>query len=228
MTDITYHLAEVRARIERALERAGRAADSVTIVAVSKQQPADVVKAAFLAGQCHFGENYVQEALGKMSQLRDVPLIWHYIGRIQSNKARHIAEQFDWVHTVDRLSIATRLHDHRPWHADPLNVFIQVNQTGRPDRAGVLDSELEPLAREMKRLTRLRVRGLMTIPLPGASHDDVTAQFRRLRRTGEALADAGLTAGELSIGMSADFERAIAEGATCVRIGTAIFGQREH
>jgi PLP dependent protein len=226
VTEITYHLADVRERVVNALVSAARTDDSVTIVAVSKQQPAAVIEAAFRAGQRHFGESYVQEALDKMDALSGLAIEWHFIGRVQANKTRPVAERFGWVHTIDRLKIAARLNEQRPHYAPPLNVFLQVNQTGDPRRSGIAEQELETLARQVEELPRLHLRGLMTIPPADATADVAARHFRRLFDSARRLEAAGIVARELSMGMSGDFEIAIREGATCVRIGTAIFGAR--
>jgi PLP dependent protein len=217
----------VRERIEKACARAGRSADSVTLVAVSKTFSADVVQAAAHAGQQHFGENYVQEALAKMDAIKSGSLAWHFIGPIQSNKTRPIAERFDWVHSVDRAKVAERLSQQRGASAAPLQVCLQVNVSGESSKSGVEPAALPDLAAAVARLPRLRLRGLMTVPEPT---DDEALQRRRfgeLRRLKEALCSDGLELDTLSMGMSADLEAAIAEGATMVRIGTAIFGQRK-
>lgn len=226
MTDITYHLADVRDRIRNALIDAHRDVDAVTLVAVSKQQTAIAIEAAFRAGQRHFGESYAQEALAKLPLLRDLPIEWHFIGRIQSNKTRPIAEHFAWVHTVDRLRIALRLNEQRPHHAPPLNVFLQVSYDTAPGRAGAGEAAVAALARQIAGLPRLRLRGLMSIPPAGLDPADIGAFYRRLHALGTGLSRDGIACTELSMGMSGDFEIAIAEGSTCVRIGTLIFGPR--
>ena len=226
MTDITEHLSAVRERVRVAAERAGRNADEITIVAVSKQQPADAVQAAYRAGLRHFGESYVQEALPKMDALRSLDAVWHFIGRIQANKTRPIAERFQWVHTLDRERIARRLSEQRPFHAPPLNVLIQVN-LGDPRKAGVASDEAAGLAAAIVRLPKLELRGLMTIPPAGLDERATTTCFERLAKLRDGLEDAGFSMRDLSMGMSGDFEAAIAAGATLVRIGTSIFGERQ-
>lgn len=231
MTDITDHLADIRRRTADALQASGRTANGVTIdritmVAVTKQQPVTAIESAWRAGQRHFGESYVQEAETKMEILTDLPLEWHFIGRIQTNKTRQIATLFSWVHTVDRLRVAHRLNDHRPHFAPPLNVFLQANLTGLPGRAGAAEAELPELARAVSDMPRLRLCGLMTLPPAGADETASALIFRRLRLLADALNATGLSVPELSMGMSGDFEIALAEGATFIRIGSALFGPR--
>jgi pyridoxal phosphate enzyme (YggS family) len=216
----------VRNRIKSAAEGALRNVDSVTLLAVSKGQPADSVRAVAGAGVRDIGESYVQEALEKIEQLRDLPLCWHFIGRLQANKTRVIAASFDWVHAVDRLKIAERLSEQRPFHAPPLNVCLQVNIAGEASKGGVTPAELPALAAAVAALPRLKLRGLMCIP---PDEDDPTRQrmwFAALRHAFEQLNAAGAGLDTLSMGMSGDYEAAILEGATIVRIGTALFGER--
>jgi len=219
---------EVRGRIARAAALAGRPPESVHLLAVSKTFPADAIRAVHALGQRAFGENYVQEALAKMASLSDLSgLEWHLIGPLQSNKAGPVAERFDWVHTVDRQKIATRLSAARPRHAPSLNVCVQVNVSGEATKNGVAPEAVVALAAFVAALPGLALRGVMAIPEPG---DDVAvqrAQFRRVRECFDACRAAGLPVDTLSMGMSADLESAIAEGATMVRVGTAIFGQRD-
>ena len=224
MTEITDHFANIVERVARATVRARRPTESVTIVAVSKQQSVDAIAAAHRAGLRHFGESYVQEALPKMDALKDLAITWHFIGQLQTNKTRAIAERFDWVHTIDRSKIAERLNDQRPKVLAPLNVLIQVNQGGETQKGGVAEREVEPLARAIKALPHLRLRGLMTIPPQSGAK--AAAFFAELATLRDRLTAAGLELDTLSMGMSADFEEAIAAGATVVRIGTAIFGAR--
>jgi pyridoxal phosphate enzyme (YggS family) len=226
VTQITDHLGELRERVRVVVERSGRAADEIMILAVSKQQPAALIEAAYHAGQIHFGENYVQEALSKMQQLRHLPIQWHFIGRIQANKTRAIAEHFQWVHTLDRHAAAQRLNSQRPHYAEPLNVLIQVNQANEPQKAGVAPAESGILARAILAMPRLKLRGLMSLPPAGGSPEQSRPLFRELRELRDQLVSEGIALDVLSMGMSADFEIAIAEGATCVRIGTALFGPR--
>jgi pyridoxal phosphate enzyme (YggS family) len=223
VTDITERLAEIVERVAGAATRAGRDANDVTIVAVSKAQPAAAIRAAFAAGVRHFGENYAQEAVPKMEQLAELPITWHFIGKLQANKTRVIAERFAWVHTVDRARIAERLSEQRPQHAAPLNVLIQVNQGGEADRGGTAPDEVGALAKTIVGLPRLRLRGLMTLP---PQHGTPERWFTELRDLRSRLRDEGVELDTLSMGMSADFEDAIAAGATIIRIGTALFGGR--
>ena len=219
-------------RVQRVLERihaaerlARRPQGAVTLVAVSKTQPAGAIRQAAAAGQRDFAENYLQEALTKQDELIDLPgLIWHFIGPIQSNKTRPIAERFDWVHTVDRLRIAERLSQQRPADKPPLNVCLQVNVSGEASKSGVDLAALPELADAVAQLPRLRLRGLMTIPAPATMLAQQRMPFRILREAMAALALPGLDT--LSMGMSDDMEAAILEGATLVRVGTALFGPR--
>lgn len=217
---------KVRNRIESATQAAKRNVDSVTLLAVSKAQPANSIRVVAEAGVRDIGESYLQEALGKIEELKDLPLTWHFIGRVQANKTRDIAAHFDWVHAVDRLKIAERLSQQRPFHAPPLNVCLQVNIGGEDSKGGVNPSELPPLVAAVGALPRLKLRGLMCIP---PDEDDPTRQrmwFAAMRRALEELNAAGAGLDTLSMGMSGDFEAAILEGATIVRIGTALFGER--
>jgi PLP dependent protein len=222
----TVHVNHVRYRIDRAAEAAGRDPHSVTLVAVTKGKTAEIIRQTATAGVTDFGENYLKEALPKLTQLRDLPLNWHFIGQIQSNKTRPIAESFGWVHSVDRLSVATRLSEQRPYHAAPLNVCIQVKLAEEPGKGGVSPEALPALARSLAPLPRLRLRGLMCVPPPQPDSAAERAVFARLRELREQLNAGGLELDTLSMGMSADFESAIAEGATLVRVGTALFGAR--
>ena len=223
MTEITEHLRDIVERVVRAASLAPHAR-SVTIVAVSKQKTSADIAEAFRAGQRDFGESYAQEAAQKIEALRELDITWHFIGALQTNKTRIVAEKFQWVHTIDRAKIAARLNEQRPHFAPPLNVLIQVNQAREPQKRGVGEDEILPLAREIGGLPRLRLRGLMTIP---PASGDPTRWFRELAASLERLRAAGLDVDTLSMGMSADFEQAIAAGSTCVRIGTAIFGARD-
>jgi hypothetical protein len=225
VTEITAHLADIVERVARATERARRAPDSVQIVAVSKQQPVSAIAAAYAAGLRHFGESYVQEALPKMAELEDLDITWHFVGRLQANKTRAVAEHFDWVHTVDRLRIAERLSEQRPRFAPPLNVLIQINQGGEEQKAGALEQDAGELARGIAALPRLVLRGLMT--LPPQTGQGAGPWFASMAALRARLAAEGVPLDTLSMGMSADFEVAIAEGANFVRIGTAIFGARD-
>ena len=226
MATISENLQAVRARIERAARAAGRDPAHIRLVAVSKTWPAEMVREAAAAGQRAFGESYLQEALKKMDALADLPLEWHFIGPLQSNKTTPVAERFDWVHAVDRLKVAQRLSAARPAGRPPLMICIQVNVSGEVSKRGVAPDGAAVLARQAARLRGLKMRGLMAIPEPT---DDVAiqhARFRQLRRLGDELNEAGVGLDTLSMGMSEDLEAAIAEGATIVRVGTAIFGER--
>ena len=206
-----------------ALQDAGRGTDEILILAVSKRQPVAAIEAAFQAGQAHFGENYVQEARTKIAALESRPLVWHFIGQLQANKTREVAEHFQWVHTLDRTRIARRLNDQRPYGAPPLEVCIQVNQGGEPGKGGVEPGEVTELARQISQFPRLRLRGLMSIP-PAAG--EPARYFSELRRLRDRLISLGIPMDTLSMGMSADLEPAVAASSTIVRIGTAIFGPR--
>ena len=226
MTTIASNLQAVRERIATACTSAGRSVEDVTLLAVSKTFGPGAVREAHAAGQLAFGENYVQEALEKMADLADLPLQWHCIGPLQSNKTRPVAEHFDWVHTVDRLKIAERLAAQRPPERPPLNVCIQVNIDGGPTKAGVAPAEALALARAVAALPGLRLRGIMTIPEPAADFIAARALHARARAVFDQLNAAGLALDTLSMGMSADLEAAVAEGSTMVRVGSAIFGGR--
>jgi len=228
MTLIAENLQTVRERIERACQAAGRAPGSVHLLAVSKTFPADDVRQAHAAGQTAFGENYIQEAVDKITALRDLPLQWHCIGPIQSNKTRLVAEHFDWVHSVDRLKIAQRLSEQRPAHLPPLQLCLQVNTDGGPTKSGARPEEVLALAREVAALPRLVLRGLMTIPDPVDGFEAEVALHRRATVLfAQVKADLALPQFDtLSMGMTADLEAAIAAGSTLVRVGTAIFGRR--
>ena len=224
MNAISENLAQVRHRLHQAEQLAGRPEGSAHLIAVSKTWPAAALAEAYQDGQREFGENYVQEALAKQDELQGYAIVWHFIGPIQSNKTRPLAERFDWVHTVDRLKIAQRLSEQRPAHLAPLNVCIQVNVSDEPSKAGVRLEELAALAEAVTQLPRLRLRGLMAIPAPSANLDAQRLSFRMLREALEGLGIAGMDT--LSMGMSGDLESAVMEGATLVRVGSAIFGQR--
>ncbi len=219
-------LASVHARIDRAARRAGRDPHSVKLLAVSKQHPIGSIAAAADAGQAEFGENYVNEATPKIEALRARALTWHFIGQLQANKTRAVAENFHWVHTVDRERIAVRLDAQRPHYADPLYVLLQVRLEDEPGKGGVSPDELPALAQAVTRLPRLRLRGLMCIPPPARDEAAQRGPFRRLRELLEELNAHGHALDVLSMGMSDDLEAAVMEGATIVRIGTAVFGPR--
>ena len=228
MTTIASNLQAVRDAMAAAATEAGRAPDDISLLAVSKTFAPEAIREAYQAGQTRFAESYVQEALHKIVALHDLPLEWHYIGPIQSNKTRAIAEHFAWVHSVDRLKIAERLSGQRPAHLPPLQVCLQVNISGEDSKSGVPPGEAAQLAMEVAQLPHLSLRGLMAVPEPG---DDVAAQraaFARLRRLFEQLNRQGLQLDTLSMGMSHDFAAAVAEGATMVRVGSAIFGNRTY
>jgi PLP dependent protein len=220
------HVNHVRSRIHQAATAAGRDPAAVTLVAVTKAQTAETIRGGATAGVTDFGENYLQEALAKMDRLADLTLRWHFIGGIQSNKTRAIAERFDWVHSIDRFSIARRLSEQRPFHAPPLNLCIQVELVPEPNKGGIAPGEVGRLAAEAAQLPRVCLRGLMCVPPPQPSAAAERAVFARLRLLLEELNANGHKLDTLSMGMSGDFESAIAEGATVVRIGTALFGAR--
>ena len=228
MASIEAKLQEVRHRIAEACARAQRPVQSVTLLAVGKTFAADALRAAHGAGQRAFGENYVQEALAKMDALGDLrgEIEWHLIGPLQSNKTREVAERFDWVHSIERLKIAQRLSEQRPSALAPLSVCLQVNVSGEASKSGVAPSEVPALAAAVAALPRLRLRGLMSIPAPVDGFAAQRVPHRRLREVLEDLNRRGLALDTLSMGMSADLEAAIAEGATLVRVGSALFGPR--
>jgi pyridoxal phosphate enzyme (YggS family) len=226
MTAILSNLQATREAIEQAAKAAQRNVAEVHLLAVSKTFPATAVREAYLAGQTAFGENYLQEALDKMSELRDLPLEWHFIGPIQSNKTRAIAENFAWVHSVDRSKIAERLSAQRPPQLPPLNVCLQVNVSGEESKSGVAPDEVGQLAHEVARLPHLKLRGLMSIPSPAVDETAQRRPFAQMQTLLGQLNTQGMALDTLSMGMSHDYPAAILEGATIVRIGTAIFGQR--
>ncbi len=228
MASIASKLQQVLHRIDDACAQAARPVQSVTLLAVSKTFGADAVRQAHAAGQRAFGENYVQEALAKIDALADLRqhIEWHLIGPLQSNKTREVAAAFDWVHTVDRLKIAERLSAQRPAHLAPLSVCVQVNVSGESSKSGVAPADVAALARAVAALPRLRLRGLMSIPEPAQGLAAQREPHRRLRELFDALSAQGLALDTLSMGMSADLEAAVLEGATLVRVGTAIFGAR--
>jgi len=226
MTAIASNLQAVRHAIAQAAQQARRQTEGITLLAVSKTFPASAVREAHEAGQRAFGENYLQEALDKMAALRDLPLEWHFIGPIQSNKTRDIAENFSWVHSVDRLKIAERLSAQRPPELPPLNICLQVNVSGEHSKSGVAPKEVMQLAQQIARLPHLKLRGLMAIPAPVQEFDEQRKPFAQLRELMQHLNAQGLQLDTLSMGMSQDLEAAILEGATIVRVGSAIFGKR--
>lgn len=225
MSTLADNISVIASRIDSAARAAGRDPASVQLLAVSKTKPASAVREAFAAGLRDVGENYLQEALTKQQALSDLPLIWHFIGPIQSNKTKAIAEHFDWVHSVDRLKIAQRLSEQRPGHLPPLNICLQVNVSGEDSKSGCAPAELPALAQAVSALPGLRLRGLMAIPEPTEDRAEQEAAFATLRQLQEQL---GLGLDTLSMGMSHDLEAAIAQGATWVRIGTALFGARDY
>ncbi|MFJ4065541.1 YggS family pyridoxal phosphate-dependent enzyme [Pseudomonas sp. NPDC089996] len=225
MSTIADNLSALVARIHHAAKAAGRDSASVQLLAVSKTKPAAAIREIHAAGVCDVGENYLQEALAKQEELRDLPLIWHFIGPIQSNKTKAIAEHFDWVHSVDRLKIAQRLSEQRPASLAPLNICLQVNVSGEDSKSGCAPADLPALAKAVAALPNLRLRGLMAIPEPTEDRTAQEAAFASLRQLQESL---GLGLDTLSMGMSHDLEAAIAQGATWVRIGTALFGARNY
>jgi PLP dependent protein len=224
--NLAANIRRVRDRIQRAAAAAGRSVDSITLLAVSKTHSADLIRAATQEGLEHFGESYVQEAVPKIETLRGLELTWHFVGQLQGNKTRAVAENFAWVHGVDRLRIARRLSEQRPFHAPPLNICLQVNVGGEPGKGGVAPEELPDLAREVALLPRIALRGLMCIPPP---EDDLKKQRHWFSQTANLLRSLhvpGTTLDTLSMGMSDSLEAAIEEGATFVRVGTALFGER--
>lgn len=225
MSTLADNLSAISARIASAAQAAGRDPASVQLLAVSKTKPASAIREIHAAGVCNFGENYLQEALTKQQALGDLPLIWHFIGPIQSNKTKAIAEHFDWVHSVDRLKIAQRLSEQRPAGLAPLNICLQVNVSGEDSKSGCAPADLPALAKAVAALPNLRLRGLMAIPEPTDDRAAQEAAFATLRQLQEGL---GLGLDTLSMGMSHDLEAAIAQGATWVRIGTALFGARDY
>ncbi|MEQ1437890.1 YggS family pyridoxal phosphate-dependent enzyme [Fontimonas sp. SYSU GA230001] len=226
MTSIAQNLQTVRQRIARACVAAGRPLDSVRLLAVSKTFDVDALRAAAAAGQREFGESYLQEALAKQQQLRDLDLVWHFIGPVQSNKTRALAESFDWVHGIDRIKVAQRLSDQRPARLPPLDVCVQVNISGEASKSGCAPAEALDLCRAVAALPRLRLRGLMAIPAPARTDSDPRLPYRQLHALFETIRSAGIALDTVSAGMSDDLEAAIMEGSTLVRVGTALFGQR--
>ena len=229
MSTIADNTLQVSSRIQAAAKAAHRDENSIQLLAVSKTKPAEALREAYAAGIRDFGENYLQEALGKQLELADLPLIWHFIGPIQSNKTRAIAEHFAWVHSVDRLKIAQRLSEQRPADLPPLNICIQVNVSGEASKSGCTPADLPALAKAISELPRITLRGLMAIPEPTddrAAQDAAFAAVRDLMKSTQASLNLPLDT--LSMGMSHDLESAIAQGATWVRIGTALFGARDY
>ena len=225
MSTIADNIAEVEARIRAAALAVQRDVTSIHLLAVSKTKPAAALREAYAAGIRDFGENYLQEARAKQVELTDLPLSWHFIGPIQSNKTREIAEHFSWVHSVDRLKIAQRLSEQRPADLEPLNICIQVNVSGEASKSGCTPQDLPALAAAINALPRLKLRGLMAIPEPTENRAEQDAAFATVRDLQQSL---NLGLDTLSMGMSHDLESAIAQGATWVRIGTALFGARDY
>ena len=228
MSAIATNLQAVRARIAAAASAAGRTPESIRLLAVSKTKPLADVLAAAAAGQTAFGENYVQEGCEKAAATVDRDLEWHFIGPLQSNKTRPVAEHFAWVHSVDRLKIAERLSAQRPGDLPPLQVCVQVNVSGEASKSGCTPAEALALCQAVAALPNLRLRGLMAIPEPADAVAAQRAPLRRLRELYESIRAAGLPLDTLSMGMTHDLEAAVAEGATIVRVGTAIFGERNY
>ncbi|MDS4012768.1 MAG: YggS family pyridoxal phosphate-dependent enzyme [Candidatus Accumulibacter sp.] len=226
MTTLPAKLQAVLARIAAAARQFGRKPEEVRLLAVSKTRSTDCIRAVAAAGQLAFGENHVQEGVAKARELSALTLDWHFIGSLQANKTRLVAENFAWVHSLDRLSIAERLSAQRPASLPPLSVCLQVNVSGEASKGGVAPGAATPLAQAIAALPRLRLRGLMTIPRPSKDFLEQRHAFRRLRELAEQMQATGLQFDTLSMGMSDDLEAAVAEGATLVRVGTAIFGER--
>lgn len=231
MNDIAHNLAQVRDKISAAATRCGRASEEVTLLAVSKTKPASAVADAVAAGQRAFGENYVQEGVDKIRHFQETDIAgleWHFIGPLQSNKSRLVAEHFDWCHTVDRLRIASRLSEQRPATLAPLNILIQINISDEASKSGIALSELDALAAQVAELPGVRLRGLMAIPAPVSDYERQFAVARQMAVAFDALKARYPTVDTLSLGMSDDMDAAIAAGSTMVRIGTAIFGARDY
>jgi PLP dependent protein len=228
ITTVASRLQAVKNRIARAAQSVDRQPDEITLLVASKTHPAELVREAWLAGQTIFGENYLQEALAKMPALADLPIEWHFIGPIQSNKTKRIAENFVWVHGVDRVKIADRLAKDRPESLPPLQICLQVNVSGEASKSGVAPEELAQLAAHVVRLPRLKLRGLMAVPELTTATALQRSQFHMLWELFDQLKRDGYELDTLSMGMSEDMDIAIAEGATMVRIGTAILGPRRY
>ena len=232
MPNITDNLNQLYQRIQQITKNVNQSPNNITLLAVSKGQTADAIQSAYKLGQRHFGENYLQEALEKQEQLSELSdICWHFIGPIQSNKTRNIAKNFDWVHTVDRIKVAERLNTARSGHLSPLNVCLQVNIDDEESKSGVSTSEAEELAHAVTKLPNLRLRGLMAIPQKDQTEEKQRASFASVARLLSELKNNSpqlATLDTLSMGMSADLEAAIAEGATIIRVGTAIFGPRRY
>lgn len=228
MNKIAEHARNIRALIDKACQQAGRDPQSVTLVAVSKTHPAQAIRDAAEAGLTDIGENYVQEAVDKYDQLKDLPVTWHFIGPLQSNKTRQIAERFDWVQTIDREKIARRLNEQRPENLHPLNVLIQINISDDPNKSGIPLTKLPELADLIRSLSRLKLRGLMAIPAVELNAEQLQQQFENLKQAQLTLQQQDPECDTLSLGMSGDFVEAIAAGSTMVRVGSGLFGQRHY
>ena len=227
MIRVTENFRKIQDLLAKAAADAMRPTDHIRLLAVSKKKPLEAILAVASAGQRDFGENFVQEGMGKIAACGSDDLIWHFIGHLQANKTRAVAENFQWVHTVDRLKIAQRLSRQRPCHADALNICIEVNVDAEEKKSGVSPAELPELAAAIAKLPRLHLRGLMCLPAIRHDFDEQRKPFSALRGMLESLQASGLVLDTLSMGMSADYAAAIVEGATMVRIGTALFGARE-
>lgn len=231
MTNIANNLEIVRSQINIACQNAQRSTETVTLLAVSKTRPADELRAAYTQGQRDFGENYLQESLEKIEQLQDLAICWHFIGPIQSNKTRPVAESFNWVHSVDRFKVAQRLSAQRPEQLPPLNICLQINISGEESKSGILPEQLPELASQVLQLPNIRLRGLMAIPASSEDQEQQRQPFTKMHQLLEQLQQTHPDHPELdtlSMGMSGDMDAAIAEGASIVRIGTAIFGARNY
>lgn len=220
-------LQQVLSSIDGAARRAGRSPREIRLIGASKAQSVGSIRELAALGVRNFGENYTQECLAKQTALADLDLVWHFIGRIQSNKTRELAEHFDWIHSVDRIKIARRLSKHRPHGREPLNICLQVNIQREPSKAGLHPEELNEVAHVIMELSSLRLRGLMAIPKPSDDLIEQRRPYAKLRKALEKLNSEGLDMDTLSMGMSADMEAAILEGATMIRVGTALFGPRQ-
>ncbi|BDY03556.1 YggS family pyridoxal phosphate-dependent enzyme [Ferrimonas sp. YFM] len=227
MTTIADQLSLAQEQIAQSAAVVGRNSDEITLLAVSKTKPASMLREAYEAGQRHFGENYLQESLEKQQQLTDLEIIWHFIGPIQSNKTRPIAEQFHWVHSVDRIKVARRLAEQRPHELPPLNICLQVNISDEESKSGASADEVTALAREVSQLENIRLRGLMAIPMATQDPEQQRAQFAKVKKLFNELKSEFSDIDTLSMGMSGDLDAAIAEQSTMVRLGTAIFGARK-
>ena len=224
--DLHQNISRIRNRLSKAIDAAQREPQSVTLIAVSKTKPAEAIRAVYDTGQRDFGENYVSEAVEKISALRSLDICWHFLGPLQSNKTRLVATNFDWIHSVDRTKIAKRLNEQRPDELPPLNVCLQVNIPAEPTKSGVAsEAELLDLALSVSEMDRLALRGIMAIPAPASEPERQREQFNRIAQL-LSIPDLPIEINELSMGMSGDMESAVAEGATMVRIGTDIFGAR--